>query len=343
MPESPSARWISTVLACLFLALVAAAAGGGCRRAGEVLYALPLSHEPTEADWAGAVPLRLEAAGGRTSRPGDRDVDSDAVHKATASCHHGSQAPAVGVEIRAFYTAERFFVRFEWVDPTEDLGPSWSWDGAQWVSGGLGEDGLGILWGTDAETFSCVRTCHLVDWRVAGPRAFADYRMASPEGADPLDFWVWRAGRARPGGLAEDGRLGTEGRRGDLPGELFEPNSVRARSGATDVFGVGDRPWEAPAPEPGAFAAAYRVVAPAEDRLEVEARGERLRGRWRLTVSRSLRGSAADDVVLEAGRQYAFGLALLDGVEKDHTAVPEPIRLLLVAGETLARAEREEK
>jgi len=143
--------------------------------------------------------------------------------------------------------------------------------------------------------------------------------------------------------MVDDGRLGPDGRQGDRPGELFEPNSLRARRGQADVFGAGDRPWEAPAPEPGAFAAAYRVAGAAQDRLEVDGRGERLRGRWRLTISRALRGLAADDVVLEPGRTYAIGLALLDGVEKDHMAVPEPIRLVLVASEKLFREGRDEK
>lgn len=341
MPLGPFVRTTLPAALCLLLAAAAAAGGGGCRRGPEALYALPLEHPPTERDWEGAVAVRVEAEGGRTSRPGDRDVDSDAVHKATASCHHGSQAPPVGVEIRAFHTPERIFLRFDWVDPTDNRGPSWEWDGAQWVAGGAGEDGLGILWGSGGAAFSCVRTCHLVDWRVAGPRAFADYRMASPAGDGPLDFWIWRAGRGRPGGLADDGRLGPDGRQGDQPGELFEPNSVRARNGAADAFGPGDAPWEAPDPEPGAVAPAYRLVGPSGDRLEVEARGERLRGRWRLTVSRALRGSGPEDVALEEGREYAFGLALLDGVEKDHTAVPDPVRLVLVDRGAIARAGRD--
>lgn len=320
-----SLRWL-----LIFLASWALGAVLGCDLPSSALHSLFLDRDPTAADWSAAVPLVVEAVGGRTSASGEGDVDRDAVHKATASCHHGTQASPVRVEVRSFYTVERLFLRFEWVDPTPQEGPTWRWDGARWVAGGLAQDGLGVLWGGDPASFSCTRACHLEDWRMAGPRAFADYRMAAPAGAGPLDFWVWRAGRGGLAGAVEDGRLTVEGREGDAPGDFVAPNSVRARDELGDVFGAGDRPWEAPAPEPGARAPGYRVVDPSPGRREVECRVERGRGTWRLTLSRRRSGSDPGDVRFDPGGELAFGLALLDGVEKDHTAVPAPIRLILV-------------
>jgi len=302
----------------------------GCDLGSSAVHSLFLDHAPAEADWRGAVPLVVQAVGGRTSASGEGDVDRDTVHKATASCHHGTQASPVRVDVRSFYTAERLYLRFEWVDPTPQEGPTWRWDGARWVAGGLAEDGLGVLWGSEPQSFSCTRACHLEDWRMAGPRAFADYRMATPQGGGPLDFWVWRAGRGGRAGTVEDGRLTAKGREGDAPGELFEPNSARARAEVGDVFGSGDRPWDAPAPEPGARAPGFLVVDPSPGRGEVEAQVARGRGTWRLTLSRRLLGQDSEDVRFEPGGEVAFGLAILDGVEKDHTAVPAPIRLILV-------------
>jgi hypothetical protein len=304
---------------------------GGCGLEADRLYALPLDRPPTAADWAGAVPLRLEARGGRTSRPGESDVDSDAVHTATASCHHGTGVPTVSVDARAFYTADRLYLRVEWVDPTEDAGPVWAWERGAWRAsqGGVGEDGLGVLWGDGAEDFSCVRACHLQDWRMAEPRAFAEYAMVAPEGSAPLDLWVWRAGRGRVGGVAEDAHLGPKGREGDSPGDFDAPNSTNARSGGRP-YQAGDTPIQAPVPEPGATAPGRVLLPSAPGRTEVASWSHRAEGRWAVVLSRTLRGRDAGDVEFIPGREYRFGLSTLDGVVKDHNAVAGPVRLVLV-------------
>jgi hypothetical protein len=49
-----------------------------------------------------------------------------------------------------------------------------------------------------------------------------------------------------------------------------------------------------------------------------------------LTLSRGFTGSDPGDVGFAPGTEVVFGLAVLDGVEKDHVAVPVPIRLVLV-------------
>ncbi len=311
----------------------------GCGPGLDRVYALPLEHPPTDRDWSGAIAYRTEAVGGRTTRPGEADVDSDAVHKATASCHHGSGAPPVAVELKAFHTAEALYLQVSWADLTLHRGPSWRWNGSSWVAGGFGEDGVGILWGGERPDFSCTRACHLSDWRMAGPRGFADYAMAAPAEWGELDLWVWKAGRKGAGGAAEDARIAGNGRAGDGEGDLFLPNSTRARSGEGDAFRAGDGPVWTPAPEPDAWAPAFLVREhPEAGRTEVAAEGRWESGRWTVTFRRALAGRDAGDVVLRPGQDVTFGLALLDGVSLDHNAVPETLRLRVVARDELSGA-----
>ncbi|MDF1555292.1 MAG: ethylbenzene dehydrogenase-related protein [Deferrisomatales bacterium] len=321
--------------AALCALLLAGALLGGCQLELDGLYALRLDHEPAEVEWRAAVPLRLLASGGRTSRPGDGDVDGNMVHASTASCHHGTKVPPVQVDLRAFYTAERLYLRVTWVDPTEDLGPSWRWDEAGWTAGSSREDGLGLLWGTEGRGFSCFASCHLEDWRMADPRAFADYRMAAPKG-EVQDFWIWKAGRGGNGGMVEDARLNPEGRAGDVPGELYVANSLRSRNEKPNPFGAGDVPWRAPDPDPTARAPAYLPRNPTPGWVEVDGSGGWVEGRWEVTLSRALVPLGMDDREFREGGEYLFGVAVLDGVEKDHLAVPAPVRLILVSRSTLA-------
>ncbi|GAB6063104.1 ethylbenzene dehydrogenase-related protein [Deferrisoma palaeochoriense] len=304
-----------------FLALLAAAAlAAGCGTPGDRVLALPLDHPPTEGDWAGAVALRVRAVGGRTTRAAGAAVDADTVHKATASCHHGTKTPPVDLEVRAFYTQRDVFVRLVWSDPTPHRGPGWRWDGRGWRREGPGQDGAALLWGAAAEGFTCVRACHLEDFRMAGPRAFADYRMATPAAWGRLDLWEWKAGWGRPGGEADDLSLGPGGREPDAPGDRFVENRVPE----------GDGPAEAPDPEPGARAPAFLDRADAPGRMEVKAEGRWRRGRWTVTFRRALRGIDPEDVRLVPGGVYPVGIALLDGVNEDHNAVPDPVFLWLV-------------
>ena len=322
---------IRTFLALSFcLALLAA----GCRSPTDRVYALPLDGPPTEGDWAGAVAFRAEATGGRTTRADEAAVDADTVHRATASCHHGTRAPPVDVEVRAFYTGDRLYLRLSWTDPTLHTGPGWRWDGRTWTPGAHGQDGAAVLWGPGDPAFRCARACHLVDFRMAGAGALPDYRMATPAPWGALDLWVWKAGWGRVTGVAEDMELGPEGRRPDRPGERFVLN--RASGG-------GDAPLVAPDPEPGAEAPAFLDRGAGPGRTEVSARGRWDRGRWVVTFSRALRGRDPGDVVLEPGGLYRLGLALLDGVSEDHNAVAEPVTLWLVPRDRVPATRRDSR
>jgi hypothetical protein len=312
-------------------ALTSALWVAGCAPPSDRLLALPLPAPPTESDWDRASALTLRASGGVTSLPADAAVDGDSVHKVTASCHHGSGPPPVRVEMRAFYTPDRLYLRVRWGDPTRDLGPGWRWDGRSWKNGGLREDGLGILWGRAGdESFSCALVCHLRDFRMAGVRGFADFRMATKP-KEALDFWIWRSGRARDGGFAEDALLTDQGRVGKAATELFAPNSLREWDKTAPPFSEGDTPRQAPDPEPGATAPGYLLTGSTAGRTQVDAVGRHERGVWEVTLSRPLKGVDATDATFAPGQETRFGLALLDGVAKDHNAVNTPVHLLLVA------------
>lgn len=327
----------------LGMLLAALTALGGCGVEPDRLRAFALARPPTEADWSAAVPLRVEVWGGVSSVPGEADVDADSVHKATASCHHGVKKIPVKVELRAFYTPERLFLRLRWGDPTFDRGPLWRWEAGGWKAAPERRDGLGLLWGPPGDArFTCMRACHLKDWRMAGKRAFADYVMAAP-GETPLDFWIWRAGRETLEGVAEDAVLTPQGKNGDgvagaPEASPFErSNSLRLREGKTGVFAEGDAPARAPAPEPGLLVPGFELADRSPGRNEIDAAARHERGGWTVTLSRALAGKDPGDAAFRPGEETLFGLAVLDGVALDHNAAGVPVRLLLAPADAPRR------
>lgn len=320
----PSLLKLSSVALVLILA--------GCGAPNDKIYSLKLDFAPTDTQWAQSVPYRLRADGGVTSQASDGAVDEDSVHTATASCHHGAGSPPVDVEIKSFYTGDILYLRFEWGDPTRDEGPVWRWAQGGWTAGGAREDGLGILWGSEKSKFECTHLCHMVDWRMAGAKkSSAEFSMVAPEGS-AADFWIWRSGRARPGGMAEDATLTPKGKAADglSKDPLFIPNSNRAKKGLPEAFYPGDLPIAFPIPEPRASAMGYILAEDAPGRTEVDARGEYSSGRWVLTLARPLKTSSPEDVTFAPGGEYQFGLAILDGVALDHNATRKPLHLTLV-------------
>lgn len=299
---------------------------GGCRVESDRLYTMGLAKPPTEKDWAAALPIYLTATGGASSMEAEGQVDKDSVHKATASCHHGTAAQPIKLEARAFYTGDRLYMRVSWLDPTGDYGPAWTKEGTRWKAGSNRRDGLGILWSREKGDFNCTSTCHLRDWRKGGGRAFADYAMAA-DGAEN-DFWIWRAGRGGVSGSVEDGRLTQEGKMPDGNVEYEIPNSMAASKGkdAPGVFGEEDGPKI-----PGEnFTPGYLIAAADPGTLEVTGEATRRDGVWTLTLSRGLKGLDPGDVTFVPGGEYSFGMAVLDGVAKDHNAVSKGITIKLV-------------
>lgn len=322
------------LLTAVLLLAALCATLAGCAREPDRLYALRLDRPPDESDWAGAGSFTARATGGQTSLPGESDVDKDSVHMATASCHHGTGGRPVKIWVKAFYTASDLYMRFSWQDPTADRGPEWTREGARWKAGDPKRDGLGILWGLPDRDFDCATVCHLKDWRKAGGVSVGEFAMAS-RGREEYDFWVWKTGRTGQPTEVEDGKLGPEGRTGDGPDEFEIPNSALAAmggaaSGGAQPFGGNDAPLKTPGGEPGDRADAFFVRADQPSRTEIEGRASRGDGVWTLTLKRPLAGLSPEDVKFEPGGEYSFGLAVLDGVARDHNAALKPVRMKLV-------------
>lgn len=323
-----------TGLAVFLLIGIVSASLMGCGKEPDRVYALKLDEPPVEADWTGALSFPVKATGGRTTLPGESDVDRDSVHMATASCHHGTGGRPVKIWVKAFYTASDLYMRFTWQDPTPDLGPVWTREGARWKAGAQKRDGLGIIWGLPGREFDCATVCHLKDWRKAGGVSLGEFAMAS-RGREDYDFWVWKTGRTGAATEVEDGRLTPSGRLGDGEGDFETPNSALAAMGSNAPagalpFGEGDAPLKTDETGNGAWATAFTVAGREPSRMEVTGTAERGDGVWKLTIKRGLTALSPEDVKFEPGGEYSFGIAVLDGVAKDHNASSRAVTMKLV-------------
>ncbi len=321
---------------------------GACREVpSDRLYALHLEQAPTAADWQRALPRQVTVRGGREHRVDKlADIDEDTVHTTTASCHHGTSLPEpVEVDMRAFYTDTHVYLRLSWADRTcDDAMRRWRFDGAGWSSGAGLEDGFGVLWDAEGRfpQFTCSYACHLHDFGVAGSNFHATNTMKLARDAGWLDLWNWKADRTGSYGFADDRYLDREGMHGDLPGELYRPNSQRVgKTGdAAAAFGEGDRPLldaeGRPVGEsflpPGTTAPGYLVERPVGGRADIGARASWRDGRWTVILSRRLATGDPRDVVFVPGDEsgVAFGLSLMDNTLSEHYASTVVERLVLL-------------
>jgi hypothetical protein len=342
--ESP----LRPVLTCIALALVIAGVSAGCREvAGDRTYALWLDHAPSEADWQRSLPRNVTVRGGRPHKlKSFAEIDQDTVHTTTASCHHGSQPPQpVEVDIRAFYTDQDLYLRLSWPDATRDQSMmDWRFDGKQWQNSGALEDGFGLAWDAEGsfQRFTCSYACHINNFGVARSTFIANNKMRLAEG-DPrwLDLWNWKAARTARLGFADDRYLDAEGMRGDVAGEIFQPNSKVALDPAgQEVFAEDDQPLydaeRAPAPEgfhpPGSTAPGYLVERPVGNRADVSALSRYEDGRWIVVLRRALDTGDPHDVIFIPGDRVgvSFGLSLMDHSRFEHYASGTVEQLVLL-------------
>ncbi len=322
------------------------------------LYALRLEQAPAEADWQRALPRTVTVRGGRAhKREPLAGVDEDTVHTSTASCHHGSTPPApLAVDLRAFYTDDELFLRLSWPDPTPDRAMlEWEFDGAAWKNLGGLEDGFGLLWDAAGRfpRFTCSYACHLHDFGVAGDNFHATNRMQLAREDAWLDLWHWKAQRTGRFGFADDRFLDRGGMQGDLPGEIFLPNSRFARGlgGEAEPFSEGDAPiydYQGIAfgkgfLPPGTRAPGYLTEPPAGGRGEIRATSAWRDGRWEVVLRRPLRTGDPRDVAFLPGDEagVAFGVAVMDSTLREHYASSTEERLVLMARPQKAGAQKE--
>lgn len=341
----------------LSFCIVAVALGLFLAGCGDVpsdrLYALWLDHRPETADWERALPRLVRVKGGKPHRMRSfADIDEDTVHTTTASCHHGARLPdPIDIDVRAFYTDTDLYLRFRWVDATADQAmKEWVFDGEQWQNSGAFEDGLGVMWDTEGRfpRFSCSYACHIRDFGVSGASFHASNTMRLAQQGPLLDLWNWKAGRTGRLGFADDRYLDGKGMHGDVPGELFKPNSrthVNADA-QREPFVEGDQPiYDAerlPADEgyrpPGTRAPGYLVERPVGSRSDVSALSEHADGGWTVILRRRLNTGDARDAVFVPGDEVgvAFGVALMDNTPFEHYASTTEERLVLMKKELAA-------
>lgn len=295
------------------------------------LYALPAGGGGI-AGVVTALPLELKAGGGHVGgalgRFTDLDVDTDAVHKVSASCHHGPPITnPVPVEVRAFYDQSRLFLEVTWRDRTADRVPlRWERSGSGWRLGDADEDGVAILWSGGAGKFGCQEACHMSDFAVRAGTVIDLRAMYLVEPGAWEEAWVWKsAGGARELLLGNHGFVTIPG------GEVYRKlNSVAAadeslRPGArrAGAFGAEDRPrWDVaggPLP-PGAQTAPAYLYAPREEAGLLSASAERRSRGWRVLFSRPLDAGPGRQS-FRRGERYRFGLAIFDSTSTDHHLV----------------------
>jgi len=321
---------------------------GGCREvAADRLYAIKLGHPPEPPEWERAMPRVVIVRGGRPHKlPSFSEIDEDTVHVTTASCHHGSRLPEpISVDVRAFYTDRDLYLRLTWKDATPDRAlMEWVTDGARWKNTASQEDGFGLMWdpGGQFPRFSCSYACHIKDFGVSRSSFHASNKMRLAKEGAWLDLWNWKADRTARYGFADDRYLDNEGLKGDLPGELFLPNSqlARATPQSASIFGEDDRPLydgeNRPVGEggyaPGSRAPGYLVERPAGGRADVLAAAEHRGGEWSVVLRRALSTGDRHDVVFVPGdpKGVAFGLAVMDHTLFEHYASTVTERLVLL-------------
>jgi hypothetical protein len=305
------------------------------------LFALRLAAPPLERTWEGTIPLLLKAGGGaihgNNPRLAELELDTDAVHLGSASCHHGPPITSpVPAQARAFYTDRELFVDVRWEDPTEDTLPkAWRRGPAGWRQEEGDEDGVAILWSRTAGPFGCQEACHMRDFAIRQGELVDQRAMFLVEQGGWEETWVWK-----PSQGAQALTLGPRGfvtSRGEVYRTLnsvvaFDPAlSPEARRAGT--FGAEDRPLSGPGGRPlapgAASAPAYRYAGSAGDG-GLTAAAERTARGWRVVFTRARDAGSGRQAFLP-GESYHFGVALFDATSTNHHIVRDTKTLHLVA------------
>jgi hypothetical protein len=335
--------------ACGALVLAALACASCSRIDVDAVYALRLAAPPTEAAWDQALPRLVKAGGGsvhgRLPVLAGLELDTDAVHGASASCHHGPPVthPTL-VQLRAYYTDRDLYLDVRWEDATADTTPrSWKRDPGGWEIAPDDEDGVAILWSAGDGRFGCQEACHQSDFTVRGGSLVDLRSMFLAQEGTREEAWVWKpslggrrlligpTGFTTPAGapyssvnsrVAHDPGLGPEARRAGMFGKQDAP--------LTDAEG---NPVAA-----GTRSAPASRWAPAGPDNRLTARAERWRRGWRVLFTQPL-PAGNDGLSLRPGERHRFGVAIFDGTSVNHHVVRDSQIFAVVAPVALDSAQ----
>jgi hypothetical protein len=305
------------------------------------LFALRLAHAPTERAWSATLPLPLKSGGGAihgtNARLAELELDTDAVHLGSASCHHGPPITSpVFAEARAFYTDRELFLEVRWEDPTDDTAPrAWERGPTGWRLGDADQDGIAILWSRTAGPFGCQEACHMRDFSIRQGELVDLRAMFLVNQGDWEETWIWK-----PTQGAQALTLGPSGfltSHGDIYRTLnstaaFDP-ALTPEARRAGTFGPEDRPLSDAARRPLSEVAAS---APAFHYAEnaggggLTAVAERTSRGWRVVFTRSLEAGPGRQAFLP-GESYHFGVAIFDATSVNHHIVRDTKTLQLVA------------
>ena len=319
----------------------------------DAVYAVRLAAPPTDAAWDLAMPRLVKAGGGsvhgRLPVLAGLELDTDAVHGASASCHHGPPVThPTPVQLRAYHTGENLYLDVRWEDTTEDRVPrSWKRTADGWEIAPDDEDGVAILWSRGSGRFGCQEACHQSDFTVRGGSLVDVRSMFLAEEGAREEAWVWkpslggrqllidRTGFMTPAGVpystvnsrvAHDEALGPEARRAGMFGKQDAPL----------VDGAGNPVTAA------VHSAPASRWAPAGTGNRVAARAERWRRGWRVVFTRPL-AAGAEAMSFRPGERYRFGVAIFDGTSVNHHVVRDTQVFEVVAPVALQAAQEGEE
>lgn len=299
----------------------------GCARlAVDRLYALRLERAPGERSWTASLPLALKAGGGMihgaNARLVELELDTDAVHLGSASCHHGPPITSpVSVEARAFYTDREVFLDLRWADPTNDRAPrSWRRGPEGWRLEEGDQDGVAVLWSRTASPYGCQEACHMRDFAIRQGELVDLRAMLLVDAGDWEEAWVWK-----PAQGAQALTLGAGGFQA-TGGEVYRTLNSKAAFDPTltpearraGTFGPSDSPLHDAVGGPLAPVAyeapAYRYAS-GDGGLSAVA--ERTARGWRVVFSRALQAGPGRQA-FAPGQSYRFGLAVFDSTSINH-------------------------
>ncbi len=228
---------------------------------------------------------------------GDDAVWRNAPEVKTLDC--ASQREIV---LRAVHTADEIAFLVSYPDAAASVThKSWTWDSKEEVYKPSG----------DREDLLVLK------FSLSGPSADLAIRDGEPHNAD---IWFWKACRTNPTGYADD-KWQTVSK--DATKNAVTINGARGAAYLKRGGDKGKATYEdvLPGEYEGPIVKGFKSQEPSGSRADIHATGAWSEGRWTIELARKLRTGNDDDVQLDVGGTYLFGVTCYEmagtGLEKD--------------------------